>query len=64
MVGVWWRCLKESRRISLTVVLFFVDSLIVSHSILIGRSFSADDGLIQYQWAAHSVPFVRAGLMR
>ena len=43
---------------------FFIDSLIVSHSILIGRSFSADDGLIQYQWAAHSVPFVRAGLMR
>ena len=46
------------------VLLFFIDSLIVSHSILIGRSFSADDGLIQYQWAAHSVPFVRAGLMR
>ena len=56
--------MKEPRRISLTVVLLFVDSLIVSHSILIGRSFSADDGLIQYQWAAHSVPFVRAGLMR
>ena len=46
------------------VLLFFIDLLIVSHSILIGRSFSADDGLIQYQWAAHSVPFVRAGLMR
>ena len=42
---------------------FFIDLLIVSHSILIGRSFSAYDGLIQYQWAAHSVPFVRAGLM-